>query len=194
MALTRKLLEGMGIEEKQIGTIIEAHAETVDQIKAERDGYKEQAELVPDLQKQVEDLQAAKGANEGWEKKFNAEHKAFEDFKEQIEAERTETAKAQAYKELLAEAGIDPKRIGTVMRVTDLSGLVIEEGKLKDADKLAEHAKEEWADFIVKTKTVGSKPANPPKNTGGVEGADPDVARRMQERNERMYGKTDEKE
>ena len=58
MSLSRKFLAGMGIEDKQIESIIEAHSDTVTALKNERDGYKEKAELVPDLQRQLEEAKA----------------------------------------------------------------------------------------------------------------------------------------
>lgn len=194
MALTRKLLEGMGIEDKAIESIIEAHSDTVNGLKADRDKYKEQAAKVPDLQKQLEEAQSAGNDTDEWEQKYNDEHQAFEDFKAQIEVERADAEKAQAYRGMLMAAGIDPKRIDAIMRVTDLSKVEMEDGKLKEPGELEKAAKEEWADFVVKTQTKGSNPANPPKQVGGVEGADQEVARRMLERNERMFGKTESKE
>lgn len=194
MALTRKLLEGMGIEDKQVETIIEAHTETVNGLKADRDKYKEQAEKVPDLQKQLEDAKAAGTVPNQWEEKYESEHQAFEDFKAQVEQERLQAEKAQAYRGMLAKAGIDPKRVDAIMKVTDLTNVEMEDGKLKDADKLEEAAKEEWADFVVKTKTQTEPPATPPKGDNVPEGADPDVARRMQERHERLYGKSNTEE
>ena len=184
----------MGIEDKAIESIIEAHSDTVNGLKADRDKYKEQAQKVPDLQKQLEEAQAASNGDE-WEQKYNEEHQAFEDFKAQIEVERADAEKAQAYRGMLMAAGIDPKRIDAIMRVTDLSQVEMGEGgKLKDSGELEKKAQEEWADFVVKTVRKGSDPANPPKPNGGVEGADPDVAKRMQERNERLFGKTEPKE
>ena len=195
LALTRKLLEGMGIEDKAIESIIEAHSETVNGLKADRDKYKEQAAKVPDLQKQLEEAQAASDGTDEWEQKYNDEHQAFEDFKAQIQTERADAEKAQAYRGMLMAAGIDPKRIDAIMRVTDLSEVEMEDGKLKDQGKLEESAKEEWADFVLKQFTKGSNPATPPEPKGNVpEGADPEIARRMQERHERMFGKTDTKE
>ena len=192
LALTRKLLEGMGIEDKAIESIIEAHSETVNGLKADRDKYKEQAEQVPDLQKQLEDAQAASNGDE-WEQKYNDEHQAFEDFKAQVETEKAEADKAQAYRGMLMAAGIDPKRIDAIMRVTDLRQVEMEDGKLKDTEKLQESAKQEWSDFVVKSNTQGSNPATPPtKPSPNVEGGDPEVARRMQERYERRYGKAPE--
>lgn len=193
MALTRKLLEGMGIEDKAIESIIEAHSETVNGLKADRDKYKEQAQRVPDLQKQLEEAKSAAGSESDWEQKYNDEHQAFEDFKAQVETEKAEADKAQAYRGMLMAAGIDPKRIDAIMRVTDLRQVEMEDGKLKDTEKLQESAKQEWSDFVVKSNTQGSNPATPPtKPSPNVEGGDPEVARRMQERYERRYGKAPE--
>ena len=189
MALTRKFLEGMGIDDKQVESIIEAHSETVNGLKAERDRHKEQAEKVPDLQKQLEDAKAASGNGDEWEEKYNAEHQAFEDFKAQVATEKADAEKAQAYRGMLMAAGIDPKRIDAIMRVTDLSKVEMDGDGLKDSDKLAEAAKAEWADFVIKTKTQHAEPENPPKGTGGADGAAPAVAKRLQERHERLYGK-----
>lgn len=194
MALTRKLLEGMGIEDKQIETIIEAHTETVNGLKADRDKYKEQAEKVPDLQKQLEEAKASGSNDDGWQQKYEDEHKAFEDFKTEVDTERANAAKAKAYRRMLGDAGIDPKRLDAIMRLTDLSNVEMEDGALKDVEKLQEAAKQEWADFVVKTKTQGSDPENPPKAPGGVEGADPAIAKRLQERHERLYGKSNTEE
>ena len=196
MALTRKFLEGMGLEEKQVESIIEANAASIEGIKADRDKYKEQAEQVPTLQKQLEEAKnATNDSDSKWEQKFNDEHKAFEEFKSQVAAEKASAEKANAYRDMLKAAGIDPKRIDAIMRLADLSKVEMEDGKLKDADKLEEAAKKEWSDFVLKTYQKGSDPANPPTNGGKtVEGADPDIERRMQERNERMYGKTEPKE
>lgn len=192
MAISRKFLEGMGLEEKQVESIIEANAASIEGIKADRDKYKEQAEKVPDLQKQLEEAKTASDGPNEWEEKYNAEHQAFEDFKAQIETERADAEKAQAYRGMLMAAGIDPKRIDAIMRITDLSQVEMEDGKLKDAGKLEESAKEEWSDFVVKTITKGSNPATPPEHKDKIpEGADPDIARRMQERHERMFGKTE---
>ena len=193
LSLTRKFLEGMGIDEKQVESIIEAHSETVNGLKADRDKYKEQAGKVADLQKQLEEAEAASGSGDEWEQKYQDEHQAFEDFKAQVETEKAEADKAQAYRGMLMAAGIDPKRIDAIMRVTDLSQVEMEDGKLKDTEKLQESAKQEWSDFVVKSNTQGSNPANPPtKPSPNVEGGDPEVARRMQERYERRYGKAPE--
>ena len=192
MALTQKMLKAMGIEDDQREQILDAHQEVLESIKSERDEFKKLAEQVPDLQRQLEEAKAASDDSE-WEQKYQDEHQAFEDFKAQVATEKAEADKAQAYRGMLMAAGIDPKRIDAIMRVTDLSQVEMEDGKLKDTEKLQESAKQEWADFVVKSNTQGSNPATPPtKPSPNVEGGDPEVARRMQERYERRYGKAPE--
>ena len=55
MALTRKLLKGMGLTDEQVDTIIEAHTDTVDGLKADVSKYKSDAEKLPGVQKQLDD-------------------------------------------------------------------------------------------------------------------------------------------
>ena len=78
------------------------------------------------------------------------------------------SAKETAYKKLLAEAGVSEKRIGAVLKVSDLSKIELDkDGNVKNSDKLTENIKSEWADFIVTKSTQGADTAKPPTNTGG---------------------------
>ena len=54
MALTRKLLKGMGLTDEQVDTIIEAHTDTVDGLKADVSKYKTDAEKLSDVQKELD--------------------------------------------------------------------------------------------------------------------------------------------
>ena len=67
MSLTRKLLKGMGLTDEQVDTIIEAHTDTVDGLKADISKYKGDAEKLPTVQKELDDLKAA--GDGGWEEK-----------------------------------------------------------------------------------------------------------------------------
>ena len=65
LALTRKMLKAMGIEDEKIDQIIEEHVESIDGLKAERDRYKTGAEEAEGLRKQLEEAKAAgEGAGE----------------------------------------------------------------------------------------------------------------------------------
>lgn len=194
MALTRKMLEGMNLEEKQIDSIIEAHMDTVNGIKADRDKFKELAAEVPDLKKQIEDSKAASASDGEWKDKYDKLNSEFDAYKTQIADEKADAEKAKAYQAMLINVGIDPRRVDKIMKLSDLSDVVLEDGKIKDIDKLEQAAKDEWSDFIVKKTTVGSEPANPPDTTHGNEGADPSIRKMLQERHDRLYGKVETKE
>ena len=70
MALTRKMLTAMDIPAEKIDEIINAHVETVDALKEERDGFKADAEELPKVKKKFEEVKkelADADAND-WEK------------------------------------------------------------------------------------------------------------------------------
>lgn len=94
--------------------------------------------------------------------------KEFDDFKADIDAKAVTAKKSDAYRKLLKKAGVNEKRLDAILKVTSLNDIELEEdGKIKDADKLTDSIKEEWADFIVTKGTQGANPANPPENNGG---------------------------
>lgn len=163
MALTRKMLKAMGIEEEKIDQIIEAHTETVEGLKDKAEQYKADAEKLPGVQRELDDLKAASG-DDGYKKKYEDEHAAFEKFKGEQTAKETKAAKTTAYRELLKNAGISEKRIDAILKVSDIDALELADGKVKDAEKHIETIKTEWADFVVTTQTQGAPTANPPAN------------------------------
>ena len=162
MALTRKLLKGMGLTDEQVDTIIEAHTDTVDGLKNDINKYKGDAEKLPTVQKELDELKAA--GDGGYKEKYEKEHKAFEDFKAEQTKKETKQAKENAYREFLKAAGVSEKRIPTIIKVTDLDSIEMDGDKFKDADKLTESVKTEWADFIETSKTDGADTKTPPTN------------------------------
>ena len=85
MALTRKLLKGMGLTDEQVDTIIEAHTDTVDGLKADIGRYKADAEKLPGIQKELDDLKK-EDADGGYKAKYEKEKKDFQDFKDGVAA------------------------------------------------------------------------------------------------------------
>lgn len=162
MALTRKLLKGMGLTEEQVDTIIEAHTETVDGLKKDINEYKGAAEKLPTVQKELDDLKAA--GDGGYKEKYENEHKAFEDFKKAQSEKETKQAKENAYSAFLKTVGVSEKRIPSIIKVTDLNSVELEGDAVKDAETLAESVKAEWADFIEVSNTNGVSTQTPPAN------------------------------
>ena len=169
MAFTRKMLKAMGIEEDKIDQIIDAHSETVDALKADRDAYKEDAAKLAAVQKELDELKA-KG-DDGYKAKYEAEKAAHDALKADIAAKETKKAKTDAYRELLKGANIDEKRIATILRAEAPTIDKIEldaDGKIKNAEQYTESIKSDWADFIVTQSAKGTNTATPPANGGAA--------------------------
>ena len=179
MAITRKLLKGMGLTEEQQDTIIEAHTDTVNGLKADVDRYKADAEKLPGVQKELDDLKG-KG-DDGYKAKYDAEHQAFEDYKTSVAAEKTTAAKEKALETALKKVGIADKRLQSVARLCKGDGLLDkleldDKGAIKDSDKLEASLKESYSDYIVKTSTQGASTPNPPAGNSGAGAGSIDAA------------------
>lgn len=166
MALTRKMLKAMGIEDEKIDQIIEEHTESTDALKQQRDEYKAKAEAKATASTGPKPKDPE--PSDGYKAKYDAEKKAFEDYKANIAAEKAEADKRAKYRELIVKAGVDSKRVDSVLKVSDLSEIKVKDGAIEGADDLVKSIKEDWADFIPTTQKVGANAPNPPKNDGGV--------------------------
>lgn len=166
MALTRKMLKAMGIEDEKIDQIIEEHTESTDALKQQRDEYKAKAEAKATASTEPKPKDPEPG--DGYKAKYDAEKKAFEDYKANIAAEKAEAHKRAKYRELIVKAGVDSKRVDSVLKVSDLSEIKVKDGAIEGADDLVKSIKEDWADFIPTTQKVGANAPNPPKNDGGA--------------------------
>ena len=169
MALTRKFLSALGIEDDKVDEIITAHTETVNALKEQRDGYKENAEKLPEVQKELDELKAAaeKNGNDTYKVKYEALKEDFDKYKEEQAQKEMHAKKESAYRELLQNVGVSEKRIGAVLKVSDFDAIEFDDdGKVKDAEKLKGEIQSEWEDFIVTTETQGAPTATPPAGSG----------------------------
>lgn len=114
MALTRKLLKGMGLTDEQVDTIIEAHTDTVDGLKADISKYKADAEKLPGVQKELDNLKAA--SDDGYKEKYEKEHSAFEAFKTDIAAKESKAAKEKAVRAYFESKNITGANLDLAMR------------------------------------------------------------------------------
>ena len=199
MALTRKMLKAMGIEEEKIDQIIEAHSETVDSLKADRDTYKEDAKKLKDVQKELDDLKA-KG-DDGWKEKHDKLKDEFDTYKKDVEAKETHSKKENAYRAILKDANLSEKGIEKAIKYAEWDKIELEaDGKLKGASEHIKSAKEEWAEYVTTTTTTGAKTSNPPANNGTGTGKtkeeimaikDGSVRRAEMAKNPHLFGLTD---
>lgn len=171
MSITRKFLKGMGLTDEQQDTILEAHTETVDEIKAERDRLKTEAANLPKLQKQLEQAQAdlAAAQQDGWKDKHDSLKKEFEDYKAGVTAKETKAAKTAAVRAYYESKGITGKALDIAMRGSgaEIEALELADGKIKDAAALDALVSGDFSGLVGQTRTEGAPTATPPFNNGG---------------------------
>jgi hypothetical protein len=165
------MLKAMSIEDEKIDQIIEAHTETVNGLKEERDNLKADAEKLEAVQKELNKLKEDTAKDDGknsWKVKYDAMKEEFDEYKAEVEAKATKATKEEAFRALLKEVGVAEKRINSVVKVSDIDAIELDkDGNIKDADKLKDSVKEEWSDFIQTEQTKGADTSNPPQNNGG---------------------------
>ena len=168
MALTRKMLKGMGLTEEQADTIIEAHAETVDGLKDKLKTAEEKAEKLDGVQKELDGLKAKGG--DDWKDKYEKEHNAFETYKKDQTAKETKAAKESAVRAYFEGKNITGGNLNIAMRGAkdEINGLELDaDGKIKDTAALDALVGGEYAALVVTTQTRGANTATPPAGNGG---------------------------
>lgn len=165
-ALTRKFLTAMGIEDDKADEIISAHTETVTRLKTELDQAKADADRLPAIQKELDDLKAK--PDDGWKDKYDSVRKELADYKESIANEKALAAKKAAYQELCKDAGLSENGVIKAVKYADLDSVELDDaGKIKDGKSLIKSIREEWPEHIVKDSTFGARTPTPPAGTGG---------------------------
>lgn len=200
MALSRKFLSALGIEADKIDQIIEAHTDSLEGIKAERDKYKEQidngkndadakAKELADTRKELEDLkkQVDADAKEREGKDYDKLKKEFDDYKAEQEAKATKAAKESALKELLTDMKMSDKGSKQVLKWMGVDDIELDEdGKIKDASNLRKSIKEDWGDYIQSEGAKGADTSTPPENNGGKKYSTKEEILKIKDRNERQ--------
>lgn len=191
MALTRKLLQGMGLTEEQIESIITEHTTVTTGLKDKIDALQKDSDELVTTKKALEDLQKDVNDND-WKGKYEKEHGDFETYKKDVASKETAGKVKEAYRKLLAECKVSDKCIDSVIRATDFKDMKLtEDGKLDNADKLKEDINSNWSGFITTTeKKPSGNPATPPGDDGsGVPSKAGQIARKYYEE---KYGKIKE--
>lgn len=168
MALTRRLLKGMGLTDEQVDTIIEAHTDTVDGLKDQIATYKADAEKLPDIQKELDNLKK-EDADGGYKAKYEKEHKDFQDYKDGIEAKESAAAKEKAARAYFQGKGIPAESMALVIRgaKAEIDGLELDGEKIKDSKALDDLLSGDYKGLIGKETKTGTNTQTPPATTGG---------------------------
>ena len=167
MALTRKFLEALGIEQAKIDEIISAHTEVTDSLKADRDSYKEKAEKYDQTKTELDKAKSEldKVSKDEYKTKYESLEADFNKYKTDIAEKEVKGRKEEAYKKMLKEIGVNEKSIDAILKVKDLNTIKLDDkGEIVDVDTLKESEKKDWEGFIIKSEVGGQDPSTPPDN------------------------------
>ncbi len=167
MAMTRKSLKAMGLTDEQIDSIIEMHTETVDGLKDKLKAAEDKANKLDDVQKELDGLKANSG--DDYKAKYEAEKKAFADYKADQTAKETKAAKEKAVKAYFEGKNITGTNLDIAMRGCrdEIGEIELDGDKIKDTAALDALVGGTFAGLVVSKTVKGADTANPPANNGG---------------------------
>lgn len=161
----RSILGDAHTEEME-NRLVALHLGVVDPLKDQLQAYKADAEKLQAVQKELDNLKAGDG---GYKEKYDAEVKAFKEYKRQVEAEKTAARDDADVLALCKEAGIARESsLRLIAKDFDRSKIKRgEDGKITNHDDLVSSIKTDYADFVGTPGNHGTPPTTPPTGGGG---------------------------
>lgn len=116
--------------------LVALHLGVVDPLKDDLTKYKADAEKLPSVQKQLDDLKAA--GDGGYKEKYEKEHSAFEAFKTDITEKKSKAAKEKAVRAYFESKNITGANLDLAMRGCgeEMAALELDGEKIKDTKSL----------------------------------------------------------
>lgn len=116
--------------------LVALHLGVVDPLKDDLTKYKADAEKLPSVQKQLDDLKAA--GDGGYKEKYEKEHSDFEAFKTDITAKEEKAAKEKAVRAYFESKNITGANLDLAMRGCgeEMAALELDGEKIKDTKSL----------------------------------------------------------
>ena len=116
--------------------LVALHLGVVDPLKDDLTKYKADAEKLPSVQKELDDLKAA--GDGGYKEKYEKEHSAFETFKTDITAKESKAAKEKAVRAYFESKNITGANLDLAMRGCgeEMAALDLDGEKIKDTKAL----------------------------------------------------------
>lgn len=167
-AIIRKHVDNDGnIPTTAINAIVTAIKAAVGNEFVDKERYKAKLSEIDRLKEEKHTAEDNATTAEKWKDKHDALKSEFEQYKKDITARETKTAKQDAYKAVLKAVDIPDKWLERVMKGVDFDTVELnDKGEIKSADELKETIKKEWADVIGTVGKSGADTNNPPGNNG----------------------------
>ena len=192
MSFSRSFLKSIGLNEEQISAALEEHTTVtkymqgqIDQYKAEAEQHKADAEKLPQVQKELDELKARKDYKPDYDKAV----KDLEDYKAQVKQEQELSKVKAAYRKLLKDEQISDNWAEDIMNFTQFDGMKLgEDGALQDVDALKKTIGEKYGKYKVTGRDRGEDVPHPPAGGAGG-GANTEMQILAKKFHDERYGK-----
>lgn len=163
-ARLKEILSEAGCDAEHIGDAVEkilnGHVATVDALKEQISTLEEQVKTFETEHQELEELKKNSGD-------IGALRKEYDEFKANVEAEKTHTKKENAYREILKDCGIPERHHAKILKYSDVDGIEFDDdGNVKGRDEIRKGIEAEWGDHKETVSVEGVKTPNPPSNSG----------------------------
>ena len=167
-AKVREILSTAGVDSEHmsaaVDAIIDGNVASIEALREDVAKYKADAEKLTEVQKELDALKANNG--DDYKTKYEKEHKAFEDFKNDVTAKQTRAAKEAAARAYFEGKNITGANLDIAMRGArdEIGGLEMDGDKIKDTSALDALVSGTYAGLVVTTTKQGVNTATPPAN------------------------------
>lgn len=145
--------------------LIALHLGVVDPLKDQLQTYKADAEKLPGIQKELDELRAA--GDGGYREKYEAEAKAHKNYRTQVETEKANAVKSAAVRAALKAAGANREElIDLLLAKIDLDKVEMDGDAIKEPDNLIAPLKGSYGVCFGSVEDKGTPPNNPPSGGG----------------------------
>lgn len=172
MALTRKSLKTMGLNDEQVDSVIEMHAETVDALRADVERYRSDAASLVDVRRQLDEANDKLGKTDP--DAAARIQQELDDYKAQVASEKQTAAKKAAYRKLLADHGITGVIADMAADAVDYTSVEMDGDVIRGSDTIGAEIEKKFADYIQKPGVSGQRVQTPPP--GGNQANDDDLS------------------
>lgn len=169
MSLSREFLEAMGLTKEQVSAIVKGNSDSLSGLTTENKNLRDENARLKEIETEFNNLKAANSGKEDLQKSYDALKAEYEQYKSDITAKETRTAKENAVKAFFESKNIKGNSLKIAMRAAkdEIDGIELDGNSIKDKKVLEALVKGEFADLVGVPFTKGADTPTPPTNTGG---------------------------
>lgn len=172
----KKILRDAGVESGLVDTLADTIKAEIPKEFVSKTQYSKKVNQIDELNGTIADLEAkvSNPTTDEFKGKYETLEKEFNDFKNNIELEKTTNIKTSLLEKKLKGEGVNDKLVKLLMKEFDLNNLEVENDDFKGWADIVQPVRENYSDFFSKVEESGATPIMPP--TLGSGGVDPFIA------------------